>query len=116
MAARLRRRLRRCVGEMEWPGLEQVAQEFNMSSTTLRRRLEAESTSYQEVKDQVRRDAAIHYLCSTDLNITDIGSLVGFQEASAFRRAFKAWNGVQPGEYRRQESARHPMRTADPGP
>jgi AraC-like DNA-binding protein len=106
MTARLRRRLRKCLGQhLDWPGLEDVARELHMSPTTLRRRLEAEFTSYQDVKDEVRRDAAIHHLCSSDLSVVDIGALVGFQEASAFRRAFKAWSGVQPGEYRRRAGA-----------
>jgi AraC-like DNA-binding protein len=106
VASKLRRRLRRFVGQMEWPTLEQVAQEFHVSSTTLRRRLEAEFTTYQTIKDEIRRDAAVHYLCSTRLSMTDIGLLLGFREASAFRRAFKAWSGLQPGEYRRQGSGR----------
>jgi AraC-like DNA-binding protein len=104
MTARLRRRLRRCIGQDEWPVLQSVASEFNMSPTTLRRRLEAELTSYQAVKDDVRRDAAIHDLCSTGLSVADIGARVGFQESSAFRRAFKTWSGVRPGEYRRRQA------------
>jgi len=102
MTARLRRRLRKCLGQQDWPVLEDVARELHTSPTTLRRRLESEFTSYQGVKDEVRRDAAIHHLCSTNLSIGDIATLVGFQEASAFRRAFKSWSGVQPAEYRRR--------------
>ena len=102
MTSRLRRRLRRCVGQANWPVLEDVAREFHISPTTLRRRLEAEFTSYQGIKDEVRRDAAIHHLCSTESSVAEVGALVGFQEPSAFRRAFKAWSGVQPGEYRRR--------------
>ena len=106
MTSRLRRRLRKCVGEPDWPVLDDVAREFHMSPTTLRRRLEAEFTSYQGIKDEVRRDAAIHHLCSTELSVAEVGALVGFQEPSAFRRAFKAWSGVQPGEYRRRAAWR----------
>jgi len=102
VTSRLRRRLRKCLGEPDWPVLEDVAREFHISPTTLRRRLEAEFTSYQAIKNEVRRDAAIHHLCSTDMSVGEIGALVGFQEASAFHRAFKSWSGVQPGEYRRR--------------
>ena len=104
MTARLRRHLRRFVGKSHWPLLDQIARDFHMSETTLRRRLDAEITSYQGLKDEVRRDAAIHYLCSTDLGVSDVGALVGFHEVSAFRRAFKAWSGVQPSEYRRRST------------
>lgn len=102
LSAKVGRHLRRFVGRDDWPALEQVAQDFHVSPTTLRRRLDAEFTSYQGIKDQVRRDAAVHLLCSTDRTIGEIGVAVGFAEPSAFRRAFKAWSGVPPGEYRRR--------------
>ena len=44
----------------------------------------------------------MHQLCGTHLSIADIASALGFQETSAFHRAFKRWSGVQPGEYRRR--------------
>ena len=100
--ARLRRRLRGSIGTGIWPRLEDVAREFRVAPTTLRRRLEAEGTSYQGVKDELRRDAAVHQLCGTSLSIAHIASALGFQETSAFHRAFKRWSGVQPGEYRRR--------------
>ena len=102
--ARLRRRLRDSIGQAEWPLLEDIAREFHVAPTTLRRRLDAEGTSYQGIKDELRRDAAIHHLCTTSLSIADIGSLLGFQEPSAFHRAFKKWSSVQPGEYRTRQA------------
>jgi AraC-like DNA-binding protein len=103
--AKLRRRLRGSIGHGEWPRLEDVAREFRIAPTTLRRRLEAEGTSYQGIKDELRRDAAVHQLCGTRHSIADIASALGFQETSAFHRAFKRWSGVQPGEYRRRAEA-----------
>jgi AraC-like DNA-binding protein len=108
--ARLRRRLRGGIGEADWPALDEVAREFHVAPATLRRRLEAEGTSYQGIKDELRRDAAIHHLCHSPLCIADIGSLLGYQEPSAFHRAFKRWSGVRPGEYRLRWS-----RAAGPG-
>jgi AraC-like DNA-binding protein len=32
--------------------------------------------------------------------VVDIAALVGFQEPSAFHRAFKKWTGESPGGYR----------------
>lgn len=100
--ARVRRRLRGSLGRDAWPRLEDVADEFGVAPTTLRRRLEAEGTSYQGVKDELRRDAAVHHLCGTRLSMAEIASALGFHETSAFHRAFKRWSGVQPGEYRRR--------------
>lgn len=100
--ARLRRQLRGAVGA-EWPVLDDMARSFHVAPTTLRRRLESEGTSYQGIKDQLRRDAAIHHLCTSTLGIAEISGLLGFQEPSAFHRAFKKWTGAQPGEYRMRQ-------------
>jgi AraC-like DNA-binding protein len=114
--ARVRRRLRGSIGTGEWPRLEDLAREFRVAPTTLRRRLEAEGTSYQGVKDELRRDAAVHQLCGTRLSIAEIASALGFQETSAFHRAFKRWSGVQPGEYRRRAEERGPDAAERPAP
>jgi len=101
--ARLRRALRRNVGDGEWPSLDAVASQFNLTPTTLRRRLESEGTTFQEVKDQLRRDLAVDRLCNSATSVGDIAAELGFKEPSAFHRAFKKWTGVQPGEYRLQQ-------------
>ena len=102
--AKLRRRLRGSIGEATWPLLQDLAREFHVTPTTLRRRLTAEGTSFQDIKDQLRRDAAIDHLCNSALNVTEIATLVGFQDPSAFHRAFKQWSGVQPREYRLRQT------------
>jgi AraC-like DNA-binding protein len=102
--AKLRRRLREGVGGNGWPLLNELAGEFHVTPTTLRRRLEAEGTSYQDLKDQLRRDVAIDRLCHSTMSVAEIAALVGFRETSAFHRAFKKWNGVQPGEYRLRQA------------
>ena len=106
--ARLRRRLRGCVGQDAWPTLEELAQELHLAPTTLRRRLEAEGSSYQRIKDQLRLDLAIDRLSRTDRPAADIGLELGFADPSAFYRAFKRWSGVQPGEYRARRVASAP--------
>ena len=104
-SARLRRRLRGSVEESNsWPVFEELAAEFGTSAITLRRRLEREGISYQAIKDQLRSDVAIDYLCNSNLSVDEIAARVGFQDASAFHRAFKRWSGLQPGEYRRRQA------------
>ena len=97
---RLRRRLRAALDQPHWPGLQQLAAELGASATTLRRRLDAEGNSFQDIKDQLRNDLAIELLCHTALSVDAIGARLGFHDASAFHRAFRRWNGLQPGEYR----------------
>jgi len=82
--------------------MEQAADELHMTSRTLRRKLIDEGTSFQALKDDVRRDAAIHYLNQPSLPISQISRQLGFSEPAAFTRAFKQWTGVSPAGYRKR--------------
>lgn len=101
LAAQIRRCLR-AAGSEPWPSFECFADRLHMTPSTLRRRLLEEGASYQDIKDQLRRDIAIDYLCHTSSSVTDIACALGFSEASAFHRAFKKWTGANPGEYRQR--------------
>jgi AraC-like DNA-binding protein len=104
LGARTRRRLRQCLpGPL--PEFEAVAAEMHMTAATLRRRLHDEGTTYQAIKDHLRRDLAISYLTHSDRSAMDIGLELGFSERSAFHRAFKKWTGASPGEFRRRLGA-----------
>jgi AraC-like DNA-binding protein len=98
-AAQIRRKLR-AAARSDWPDFDTFAQSLNMTPSTLRRRLEDEGQSFQAIKDDLRRDMAIDYLCRTSKNVAEIAFELGFAEASAFHRAFKKWAGASPGEYR----------------
>lgn len=82
------------------PSLEQLTKQLNMSARTLRRRLEKEGTSFQRIKDNARRDAAIAWLSQEELSVSDVAELSGFSDPSAFHRAFKRWTGKAPGHFR----------------
>jgi AraC-like DNA-binding protein len=82
------------------PDFEWIAEQLNTSPQTLRRRLKAENTSFQEIKDNLRRDIAIFHLMRDNLSINDIAHRAGFTETSTFHRAFKKWTGLTPGAYR----------------
>jgi len=82
--------------------LNQAAVHFQISQQVLHRRLQAENTSFKEIKMQTRRDIAIKLLFSKHYKIEEIASKVGFSEPSAFIRAFKRWTGSTPLNYRQQ--------------
>jgi AraC-like DNA-binding protein len=99
LTERIRRILRRHLAE-ELPSLEDIGRQLAMTPQTLRRRLHEEGRGFREIKDDLRRDAAIEYLARPELTLPEIAGLLGFSEASTFHRAFKHWTGAAPGEYR----------------
>jgi AraC-like DNA-binding protein len=82
---------------------EDVAARLGVTRRTLTRRLRQQGTSFTEVLEDVRRQAAIHYLGDTEHTVEDIAFLLGFSESSAFVRAFKRWQGVAPMAFRRAQ-------------
>jgi AraC-like DNA-binding protein len=84
------------------PTIEQAAENLHCSVRTLCRRLAGEDTTFQALKDELRRDIAIQRLTETDETITKIAGDIGFDDPSAFHRAFRHWTGSTPGTYRRR--------------
>lgn len=83
-----------------FPEIDAVAASLCMTSRTLRRKLEAEGSSYSNLLASVRHALAVDYLNSTLLGIEDIAAALGFSDAASFRHAFKRWTGKTPNEYR----------------
>jgi len=85
--------------------LDAVARSLHTTTRTLRRRLEDEGTSFRVIKDGLRRELAIDWLTKTQRPLGRIGADLGFADAAAFYRAFSAWTGSGPREYRRRFAA-----------
>jgi AraC-like DNA-binding protein len=73
---------------------------LGMSGRSLQRRLQEQGTSYAQVLRDTRRDLAMSYLVQPECSITEIAFLLGFEDASAFARAFRTWTGVTPSAFR----------------
>lgn len=80
--------------------MEAVARKFNMSVQSLRRRLEEEGSSYRNLKEEIRREAAITWLRDERIPISEISRMCGFAETNGLSRAMKSWVGVSPSVYR----------------
>lgn len=87
----------------ELPDLIESARLMGLSSATLRRRLSAENTSFQRIKDDLKQAEACLLLAQQDTDIRDIAEHLGFTETSTFHRAFRKWKGITPGEFRQQQ-------------
>ena len=88
--------------------LSDAAAALQMAPRTLNRRLKAESTSFQQIKDDLRRDIAIGALQQGTDSIEQIAFDTGFSAPANFHRAFRKWTNRTPGSYR--SGARHPQR------
>lgn len=84
----------------DFPDLEQAARELHTSGRSLRRHLSSLGTTYQQVLDDVRKRLALQYLTTTQLPLYEIALLLGFNDSSNFRRAFRKWTGKLPSDYR----------------
>ena len=81
------------------PSLEAIAANFNTSPRSLQRKLQEEGLTYQQVADSIRKSLAIDFLESGRHPIKEVSYILGYNELSAFSRAFKRWTGTTPGSY-----------------
>lgn len=79
--------------------LAEVAAQLHISSRTLIRRLAAEGTKFQTVRDEMAKTQVTRYLTDSSLSVESIGHLMGFSDTSSFRRSFKRWFGETPAQY-----------------
>ena len=84
----------------QFPTIEQVAANLNLSVRTLQRRLKEEGLTYKMVLDELKRQFAIDYLKNKELSVKEVAYLLDYAEPSSFTRSFKRWTGHSPKKYR----------------
>ena len=84
------------------PSADNVAAKLGMHPKTLSRRLKSESTSHQQLLDQLRYRLAERYLRQADLSISEVAFLLGYSDTSSFNKAFKRWTGTPPQAFRQK--------------
>lgn len=82
------------------PSINLVCEKMGMKERTLRRKLREKDTGFSELLAQVRREAATIYMMDKNMSLAEIAQAVGFNDQSAFSRAFKKWSGKTPKAYR----------------
>jgi len=84
-------------------GIQQVARHLAVSPRTLQRRLASEGSSYQDVLEAWRKDAAQRHLSESNLAVSEVAFLLDYSEPAPFHRAFKRWFGVTPQAFRQAQ-------------
>jgi AraC-like DNA-binding protein len=86
----------------ELPNVSKASARFGLHPQTLKNKLKVAGTSYQQLKMDVRQAMAMQLIADPNLSVEAIAFQLGFSEPSAFIRAFKAWTGLTPLAYRKQ--------------
>ena len=107
MSEQVKRRIHLLLGSGDISA-ERVAGPMNISQRHLRRKLSQEGTSYEQLADEVRREAALRMIADGQLSLTSIAYELGFLDPSSFTRAFRRWTDMSPTAYRRQLSKKSP--------
>jgi AraC-like DNA-binding protein len=84
--------------------LKDVARAMLTSPRTLERRLHKAGTSFRSIDLEVRMELAAQYLTLGSLSGQEIANVLGYSRPSAFFRAFKAWFGLTPGQFRASDT------------
>ena len=98
LAQKVRNRLHEREGD--YPKLESLADDLNVSPRTLIRRLKQEGVSYHGLLDEVRKELAEWYLLSSSESVEAIAERLGYMDTSNFSRTFRRWFGVSPAKFR----------------
>jgi len=75
---------------------EKTAGFLGFADRTLRRKLDAEGTSFRTILEEVRRDICELYFVEGTLSLSEIAQRLGYSELSAFTRAYRSWHGEAP--------------------
>ena len=89
--------------------LAHCASLFSLHERTLRRRLEADGTTFQQLRNEARFEVAQQLLRDTRLPAAEVAAILGYSNPGAFSRAFRAMAGLSPRNWRdRRAGADHP--------
>jgi len=80
--------------------VREIAQGMGLNEHTLRRKLQANGTSFRRQLDIVRLSLSLQLLEGTRMSVEEVAQLMGYKNSSAFIRAFGRWTGTTPNEWR----------------
>jgi AraC-like DNA-binding protein len=83
-----------------------VAAVLGMHPRTLQRRLRAEGTSFEAVKDAVRREVALRQLRQPGIPLIRVAQLLGFSSTSVLSRSCRRWFSASPRQLRGGDRSR----------
>jgi AraC-like DNA-binding protein len=83
------------------PSVEVLASFTGLTTRSLQRKLKSEGSSYRELSVKIKMDLARQMLSKPESKVGYIANVLGYSEASAFRRAYKSWTNTSPRKQRK---------------
>jgi AraC-like DNA-binding protein len=90
------------LGDKDGSSIEKVAENLCMTPRTLQRRLRQEGVSFMQIRDRLRHKEACRLLLEDECDMSQLAAHLGFSELANFHHAFRRWQGMSPGAFRRQ--------------
>ncbi|NOT74123.1 MAG: helix-turn-helix domain-containing protein [Cyclobacteriaceae bacterium] len=78
------------------PPIEFLAMNLGLTTRSLQRKLKEEKITFRKLSIMIKKDIARQLLANPDLKVAYVASILGYSEASAFRRAYKTWTHSSP--------------------
>lgn len=107
MATRVRTLVARNIESADCTG-ERVAAALGLQLRTLQRRLRNEGTSFEVIRDEVRREIALQCLSRSRVPLSRVAEMLGYAETSAFSRSCHRWFSAAPRTLRKKLRANQP--------
>jgi len=104
---KVRQAVHRLLADAEYCTRRNIARQLRMQERTLNRRLSECGTSFEAIRDEVRRDLAFRYLARDDLSLTEIAGRLGYSELAVLSRSCRRWFGAPPGQVRQRLRPAH---------
>jgi AraC-like DNA-binding protein len=104
LAGRVERAVRKTLGTNSC-NRESVARAMAIHPRTLQRRLQLEGTSFDEIRDRIRREKVKHYLYDTAMPLSQVADMVGYSKQAILSRSCRRWFGQSPQRLRMSRSS-----------
>ncbi len=80
--------------------IDKCASKVSMSSTSFRRKLNLEETSFKTIQQKYLNEFCVTALLTDDMSIDELFLKLGYSERSTFERAFRQRFGISPIQFR----------------
>jgi len=79
-----------------------IAEQLGMTARVLQRELKAEGSSFEAIRDEVRKSLASRYMLHSKLPLIRIAGMLGYTDTAALTKSCRRWFAASPSQLRRR--------------